>query len=64
MYALQLVGRGIVTLLAVALWAFCFTMGCLVLAISIFVGAPMAFFLLLLGPHILLRGIIPWLLGR
>jgi Zn-dependent protease with chaperone function len=63
-YVLQLVGRGILALLAVALWAFCFTMGCLVLAISICVGAPMAFFLLLLGPHILLRGIIPWLLGR
>jgi Zn-dependent protease with chaperone function len=64
MDALRLVGRGILALLAVALWAFCFTMGCLVLAISIFVGAPMAFFLLLLGPHIVLRGIIPWLLGR
>jgi Zn-dependent protease with chaperone function len=64
MYALQLVGRGVLALLAVALWAFCFTMGCVVLGISIFVGAPLAFFLLVLGPHILLRGIIPWLLGR
>jgi Zn-dependent protease with chaperone function len=64
MYALQLAGRGILALLAVALWAFCFTMGCVVLGMSIFVGAPLAFFLLLLGPHVLLRGIIPWLLGR
>jgi Zn-dependent protease with chaperone function len=64
MDALRLLGRGVLALLAVALWAFCFTMGSIVLAISICVGAPLAFFLLLLGPHILLRGIIPWLLGR
>jgi Zn-dependent protease with chaperone function len=63
-FPVRVLGRGILALLAFALWAFCFGMGCLVLAISIFVGAPLAFFLLLLGPHIVLRGIIPWLLGR
>jgi Zn-dependent protease with chaperone function len=62
-HLIPLIGHGLLVVLKVAFWAFCFTMACLALAAAIFVGAPMAFFLLLLGPHILLRGIIPWMLG-